>query len=89
MRNQSDWKYLVYPTSTVILLLTIQLYYEDEPRIIENTYQESTLLNANARKKSYRMAIEIQRGKRCSGYKDNQGDSFTILWGFPGYFPSK
>lgn len=62
-----------------IFSITALPYCEDEPRIKQNTYQESTFLNINAKKKSYRMATGIQRGKRCSGYKDSQVDSFTIL----------
>lgn len=70
----------VYPTSIgAIFSTTALLYYEDEPRIKHNTYQESTFLNVNAKKKSYRMATGIQRGKRCPGYKAIQDDSFTIL----------
>lgn len=72
MTENKSW---VYPIKIgTIFSITTLLYYEDEPRMKQNTYQESIFL----KKKSYRMATGTQRGKRCFGYKDGQNDSFTI-----------
>lgn len=76
MTENKSW---VYPIKIgTIFSITTLLYYEDEPRMKQNTYQESIFLNVCAKKKSYRMATGTQRGKRCFGYKDGQNDSFTI-----------
>lgn len=56
-----------------IFSITVLPYYEHKPRIIENTYQESTVLNLSAKKKSYRMAIRIQSAKRCFWLQGQSG----------------